>query len=90
MIKLSPLQVITGRYHEQSAILPMSVNLAVLLKNCNSRKNTSIGGILTILRTNGNQALKILKFLSIFKKGVGYEHIILEKDEGFSYIANPN
>ena len=48
---------ITGKYHEQSAILPMSVNLAVLriaivvrIPVSGNRK------ILTILRTSGNQA----------------------------------
>ena len=41
MVKLfsHSFYTITGKYNEQSAILPMSVNLAGCPKNRNSRKN---------------------------------------------------
>ena len=57
MIKPSPLQVITGRYHEQSAILLMSVNLAVL-KIAIVVRIPVLGGFLRFLGQVGTRLLK--------------------------------
>ena len=61
MIKLfshSFVYAITGNCHEHSAILPISVNLALLRIAIVVRIPVSGKGILTILRTSGNQAEK--------------------------------